>query len=103
MINVEVSKTGSENPLSTIRKFTRRVQGAGTIKTVRAKRYYARAQSDATKKRSALKRIERRHEIMQKIKDGKMAPPEVRRSAPQQRDNSQQSSSRLGEGTPIAR
>jgi ribosomal protein S21 len=102
MINVEVSKTGSENPLSTIRKFTRRVQGTGLVKTVRAKRYFSRSESQASKKRGALKRIERRNEIKQKIKEGKMAAPEMRRQAPQSRENNS-SSNRLGEGAPIAR
>ena len=63
MINVEVNKTGAENALSTIRKFTRRVQGTGLVKTVRAKRYFVRAESQAAKKRGALKRIERRNDI----------------------------------------
>ena len=102
MINAEVSKTGSENPLSTIRKFTRRVQGTGLIKTVRAQRYFKRAESQTSKKRGALKRIERRNEIKLKIKEGKMAPPEIRRQAPQSRENNS-SSTKLGEGTPIAR
>lgn len=103
MINVEVTKSGSENALSTIRKFTRRVQGTGLVKTVRAKRYFARATSSAAKKRSALKRIERRNDIKQKIKEGKIAAPEMRRQSQPSREASSASSSRLGEGTPIAR
>ena len=42
------AKTGTENALATIRKFSRRVQGAGLVKTARKGRYYAR---DASKNR----------------------------------------------------
>jgi ribosomal protein S21 len=72
MINAEVQKTGSENALSTIRKFSRRVQGTGLIKTVRANRYYARPGSKTVKKKRALKLIKRREEFRQAVKEGKV-------------------------------
>jgi len=72
MINAEVQKTGSENFLSTIRKFTRRVQGTGILKTARAQRYYARAGSKVVKKKRALKLIARRAEYNQNVKEGKI-------------------------------
>lgn len=99
-INAEVSKTGNESTLATIRKFTRRVQGANLIKTVRNRRYYARDASKTVKKKRALKMLKRRAEYSQKVKEGKIieAPPrrqyQERQSAPP---------ARLGEGTPIAR
>ena len=72
MINAEVQKTGSENALSTIRKFSRRVQGTGLIKTVRANRYYVRPGSKIVKKKRALKLIKRRSEFQQLLKEGKV-------------------------------
>lgn len=72
MINAEVIKSGSENALSTIRKFTRRVQGAGIVKTTRAGRYYSRSTSPTVKKKRALKLIARREEFAQLLKEGKV-------------------------------
>lgn len=72
-INAEVSKSGNENALATIRKFSRRVQGAGLIKTVRAGRYYVRDASKIVKKKRALKLIKRRAEYKQLVKEGKVA------------------------------
>ncbi len=72
MINAEVQKSGSENALSTIRKFSRRVQGTGLVKTVRANRYYVRPGSKIVKKKRALKLIKRRAEFGQLLKEGKV-------------------------------
>lgn len=72
MINAEVQKSGSENTLSTIRKFSRRVQGTGLIKTVRANRYYVRPGSKTVNKKRALKLIKRREEFKQLVKEGKV-------------------------------
>lgn len=109
MVQVEVTKTGTENVLSTIRKFTRRVQGTGLIKSVRKNRYYARDVSKSVQKKSALKRIKRRDEFQQLLKEGKVVE-QVRRgrsSAPAAPATSQNAAAsgpgRLGENTPIAR
>jgi ribosomal protein S21 len=104
MINAEVQKSGTENALSTIRKFSRRVQGTGLVKTLRAKRYHERDKSKAVMKKRALKLIQRRADFRQKVKEGKVAEPTQRRTytreaAPQQRATG----SGLGENTPIAR
>ncbi|MDE2106284.1 MAG: 30S ribosomal protein S21 [Patescibacteria group bacterium] len=109
-INAEVQKSGNENTLSTIRKFSRRVQGTGLIKTVRGKRYYSRAKSKSVQKKSALKRLQRRDDYRRMIKEGKIAEPTPRgMNRPQhmaqaeapRRESS--SGSGLGESTPIAR
>lgn len=99
-INAEVQKSGSENALSTIRKFSRRVQGTGLVKSVRGRRYYSRPASKTVKKKRALKLIKRRAEYRQLVKEGKIieAPARVSR-APRE----EASTSRLGETTPIAR
>lgn len=104
MINAEVQKSGTENALSTIRKFSRRVQGTGLIKTLRAKRYHEREKSKTVMKKRALKLIDRRADFRRKVKEGKIAEPTPRRtysrdSAPTPRPTG----SGLGENTPIAR
>lgn len=98
-IQAEVVKSGSENPLSTIRKFSRRVQGAGLVKTMRARRYFTRSASKTVKKKRALKMIKRRTEYRKLIKEGKVAEPQ-RRGSYMPRQEAPKSNL---ESTPIAR
>jgi ribosomal protein S21 len=70
--NVEVEKTGSENNISLIRRFSRKVQGSGILSKVRSLRFNERPKSDFVKKKKALKRITRRKEIERLIKLGKL-------------------------------
>jgi len=108
-INAEVSKSGNESTLSTIRKFSRRVQGTGLVRTVRGGRYYVRTASKIVKKKRALKLIKRRADYKQLIKEGK-----VIEAAPRHGQHGRPSSGRPGkseqsstpkpvEATPIAR
>ena len=101
-VNAEVQKTGSENALSTIRKFSRRVQGTGLVKTVRAQRYFARDTSKIVKKKRALKLIKRRAEYRQLVKEGKVTETPQRGNRPSF-SREPAPPARLGEGTPIAR
>jgi len=107
MINAEVQKSGTESVLSTIRKFSRKVQGTGLIKNARANRYHSRGMSKTVKKKRALKLIERRSKFRQLVKEGKAEERQPRRftkereSAPQTPRTTQGSG--LGENTPIAR
>ena len=98
MINAEVQKTGSENALSTIRKFSRRVQGTGRVKTVRANRYYARTGSKTVKKKRALKLIKRREDFRQLVKEGKVVEAPKRGSFNRESPSPAQTSN-----TPISR
>jgi ribosomal protein S21 len=101
-INAEVQKSGTENALSTIRKFSRRVQGTGLVRTVRGGRYFSRAASKTVKKKRALKLIKRRAEYRQLVKEGKIIEAPAR--TPMHREPRENpSTSRLGETTPIAR
>ena len=110
-INAEVSKTGSESALSVIRKFSRRVQGTGLVKTVRSQRYYERQKSKTVQKKRALKLIKRRAAFKQLVKEGKVAEPRERRggfgtstqSQASQQGTGFSGSGRFGESTPIAR
>lgn len=72
MINAEVVKTGSENNLNLIRRFTKKVQGSGVLPRVRGIRYASRKQSEYVKKKKTLKTLKKREEIAEMIKMGKM-------------------------------
>ncbi|MEN9560903.1 MAG: hypothetical protein RIQ56_176 [Candidatus Parcubacteria bacterium] len=105
MVQAEVQKSGNESALSTIRKFSRRVQGAGLVKTLRSKRYHSRDVSRAVKKKRALKLIKRRADFRQMIKEGKIAEPQRRGQFTRDRQPAPRpaTGSGLGENTPIAR
>ena len=72
VINVEVGKTGSENNINLIRKFTKKVQASGILPRSRSIRHNQRPLSEYTKKKKALKKIARKKEIAKLIKLGKM-------------------------------
>lgn len=73
MINTEVIKTGNENNLNLIRRFTKKVQGSGVLSRVRSIRYSTRKLSPYVKKKKTLKVLRRREEIAELIKMGKMS------------------------------
>ncbi len=70
--NAEVSKNEGETTINLIRRFSKRVQGAGVITRIRGNRYYERSKSKLVKRKGALKRISRREEVTELIKLGKM-------------------------------
>jgi len=71
-INVEITKSGSDNNLSLIRKFTKRVQGSGILARLRGRRYSQRKISEYVKKKKTLKKLTERARIKELIKMGKM-------------------------------
>lgn len=70
--NVEVTKTGTENSMGVLRRFTKRVQGSGILPRVRSLRYKNRNLSTYKRKMATLKKLERRKEVDGLIKMGKM-------------------------------
>lgn len=72
MINVEVSKNGTENSMGILRRFTKRVQGAGILPRVRSLRYNKRSLSHYKTKMKTLKSIKRKIEVLELIKLGKI-------------------------------
>ena len=70
--NVEVQKTGSESNLSLLRRFSKRVQGAGILNRVRSIRYKTRSQSRLKRKMSTLKFLEKKTERNRLDKLGKL-------------------------------
>lgn len=107
-INAEVTKSGNESTLSTIRKFSRRVQGTGLVKTVRGQRYFSRPNSKTVAKKRALKMLKRRDEYKQLLKEGKIAERDARfpggrqGRGPMRRETENAQPSRLSDTTPIA-
>lgn len=73
-INVEIEKTGSETNASLIRRFSRRVQGAGIINKVKGNRYKERGESKYKRKMRTLGGLTRRKEVEKLIKLGKITP-----------------------------
>lgn len=59
IVNVEVKRQGNENAAGVIRRFTRRVQGAGIVRRVRSIRYRERELSRYTRRKKTLRRIEK--------------------------------------------
>lgn len=72
MINVEIKKTGHENPMSLIRRFSRKMQESGIIQKVKGQRYNDRGLSKLAQKNMALRRLARRKEVERLKKLGKM-------------------------------
>ncbi len=70
-INVEITKSGTENNLSILRKFTKKVQGSGVLKRLRSKRYSERALSPYVRKKKTLKRLAAMEKMNELIKMGK--------------------------------
>ena len=75
MINVEVDKNSNENTASVLRRFSRRVRGSGILNRVRAARYFKKPSSKAIRKKSALKRIDKRTKYENLIRLGKITEP----------------------------
>ena len=76
--NVEVARSGTENPLGLLRRFTKRVQGSGILPRVRGIRYYERILSHYKTKMKTLKSIKHRAEMARDIKLGKINPDRER-------------------------
>lgn len=77
-INVSVVKTGSENSMSLIRRFSKRMQGAGIIRKIKKIRYRSRNQSKARRKISALRRVEKLEKTAERERMGLVQPKPMR-------------------------
>ncbi len=71
-INVDIKKNNNENASSVLRRFQKKVRGAGFLQEVRGNRYFNREQSTLRTKRSALVRIKRTAEFKAKEKAGEV-------------------------------
>lgn len=75
---IEVKKNNNENAISLIRRFTKRVQGAGVLRRVRSLRWAQRKPSPFKAKKSALVVLAKRKEYELLKKLGKL-PQEKKR------------------------
>ena len=73
--NVEVVKSGNDNNLGLIRKFTKRVQGSGILSRLRGRRYSVRKLSPYVKKKKTLKKKKEKRRSRGGIKKGKKHRP----------------------------
>ncbi len=74
-INVQVEKNNNESSANVIRRFTKRVQGAGILKKVRDGRYYSREKSSNVNKMAKLKKLAKKVTYEKMLKLGKIAEP----------------------------
>ncbi len=70
--NVEVTKNNNESSANVIRRFTKRVQGAGIIPKVRNNRYHSRNKSRNVQRTAKLKKLEKRDRYEKLVKLGKI-------------------------------
>lgn len=71
-INVQVEKNNNESTANLIRRFTKRVQGAGIINRMRGDRYYVREKSENIRKVAKLKKLVRKVKYESLLKLGKI-------------------------------
>lgn len=72
---IEVKKTTNESNANLLRRFSKRVKGAGYIKKAKGLRYNERIKSDLKRKQDAIKQLKKRADTdrlkkLGKIKDG---------------------------------
>ena len=70
--NVQVTKNNNESSANVIRRFTKRVQGAGIIPKVRGGRYFARIKSKNVQRTAKLKKLDKKAEYEKQVKLGKI-------------------------------
>jgi len=69
---VQVTKKEKETSQNLGHRFTKTVRQSGVLLQIRKTKFFKRAKSDLVKKRSALRRVERR---IEKVKAEKLAKP----------------------------
>lgn len=69
-INVEVTKNNNENGASVLRRFMKKVRGAGFLQEVRNRRYYSRKPSALRRKNSKIVVLERKAAYEEAVKMG---------------------------------
>ncbi len=74
-INVQVEKNSNESSANVIRRFTKRVQGAGILKKVRDGRYYSREASANVNKMPKRRNHDNKETYEKMLKLGKIAEP----------------------------
>jgi hypothetical protein len=81
-INIEIEKNSNESSASVLRRFTKKVQGSGVLPRVRSIRYAKRQLSHYKTKVQRLNSINKKSEIEELIRMGKMADRNDAQSRP---------------------
>lgn len=71
-VNVHVERNNNESSANVIRRFTKRVQGAGIIPKMRSGRYFSRTKSRNVQREARLKKLERKEKYETLVKLGKV-------------------------------
>jgi ribosomal protein S21 len=71
-INVQVEKNNNESSANVIRRFQKRVQGAGILQKVRGNRYYTRLKSRNVDRMARLKKLAKKEAYEKLLKLGKV-------------------------------
>jgi ribosomal protein S21 len=71
-INVQVERNNNESSANVIRRFQKRVQGAGIIQKVRGSRYYSRVKSRNVDRMAKLKKLAKKVTYEKLLKLGKV-------------------------------
>jgi ribosomal protein S21 len=77
--NVQVTKNNNESSANVIRRFTKRVQGAGIVPKVRSGRYFTRIKSRNVQRFAKLKKLGKRDTYEKLVKLGKVQEHRSRR------------------------
>lgn len=77
-INVEVEKNATESTANLVRRFTKRMQGAGIVHKVRKSRYFKREKSENVHRTAKLEKLEKQARYEQLLKLGKIQPQDAR-------------------------
>lgn len=78
--NVQVEKHTNESSANVIRRFQKRVQGAGIIPRVRSGRYHSRIKSGNVRRTARLKKLVKKVNYEKLLKLGKVAEAPARGS-----------------------
>ena len=70
--NVQVTKNNNESSANVIRRFTKRMQGAGIVRKVRGQRYFSRTKSRNVQKEARLKKLTKKEVYERQYKLGKI-------------------------------
>lgn len=70
--NVTVEKNQNESSANVIRRFTKRVQGAGIIRRMRDRRYFHREKSPNVQREAKLKKLDKKATYERLYKLGKV-------------------------------
>ncbi|HJN62752.1 MAG TPA: hypothetical protein QGH03_00780 [Candidatus Paceibacterota bacterium] len=79
MINVKVKANKAENSTNLIRRFGKRVQGAGILSKAKSLRFKDREMSSYVKKKNKLRSIKKRAKIEKMLKMGQVLKKKKRK------------------------